>query len=239
MAPPPGVRRRGGLPGARWPGYGSSWRAIFPSTSWLRGPDPAGNRYRALDPPSTSSSWVYLLFARLWRFESSLPESSQGFCQSRGQRSDRLSSGPRADKKARGGLSTAAGVSFVPDRPGERAVAGPGRAGYFLPFFAGFFAAGFVFGAAFTTFFAATLAFGAPLAAFTGFVAAFVFGVGFAAFFGAGLAFEAAFAAAFGAGFGATFADFAALPDTLAPSRTAAWPAARRAMGIRNGEQLT
>ena len=55
------------------------------------------------------------------------------------------------------------------------------------------------------------------------------FGAGFAAFFGA----------AFTDGFAAAFAGFAGLPETLAPSRTAAWPAARRAIGMRNGEQLT
>jgi len=116
--------------------------------------------------------------------------------------------------------------------------ADPRRADYFLPFFAGFFGAGLVFafgaafGAGFTAFFGAGLtafftgAFGAALAAF--FAGAFAFGAGFA--------FGAAF---FGAGFAAAFAAFAGLPETVAPSRTAAWPAARRAIGIRNGEQLT
>ena len=72
-----------------------------------------------------------------------------------------------------------------------------------------------------TTFFAG--AFGAAFAAFL--AGAFAFGAGFA--------FGAAF---FGAGFAAAFAG---LPETVAPSRTAAWPAARRAIGIRKGEQLT
>lgn len=135
------------------------------------------------------------------------------------------------------------------EHPG-RDWAGPGNGAYFRPFFAGpfltgVFAEGFAFGAAFTTGRDAVLAFGAAFTAFlgTGFVAtfAFAFGASFTAFFGAALAafFGATFAAFFGAAFASTFAVFAGLPDTLAPSRTAAWPAARRAIGMRNGEQLT